>query len=76
MIVVSAYTLQDNLVRTSICHDRYPIFLGQILCQHGKSLLHKRQLIIVKHRTGHVDQKHEVGRRCLLEIDCLRIHGN
>ena len=46
-------------------HDRHPVLRAQLRDQGRERLLEQRQLVGLVHRTGGVDQEHQVGRRQL-----------
>ena len=43
-------------------HDAHPVICIQLARQQGQRTLQQRQFVLGMHRTGHIDQKHQVGR--------------
>ena len=75
-LVATGRGIEQHLAVTGIGDQRDAILRTQLLDQQFQGALHHWQAFAAMHRTRHVDQKHQVGRRQLLNAAIRRLDGD
>ena len=73
---VAGRRLKHRAGRAGIDDDRDAIARVQLIDQHAEALQRQRQLVLRRHRAGHVDQQRQIERRPLARHDVVALQAD
>ena len=76
MFFIAAGRLKCHTRVAGVSHDGDSVVFAQLIDHHLKTSFKQRKFILVVHRARNVDQKHQVGRGPLVDVDFFAFKPN